>query len=455
MPISVVGAEGGAEAPPGVCLGQGSVRRGVVVMGRLGRRLVSVAAATMMLLQARCDHPAKEESPARTADTSTTQPADGIDRSIRVLLADRLRKCETVVSGPFDLRDPDGTGVLVRGVSTPRLRVEFKDGRIIFPDLGQAYAAEAICIVPAGPNPVAVAIPEGSWRRYRGTLTVYLNADGTGAMVNTLDVEDYLVSVVLSESPSWFYSQALRAQAIVARTYAWYQKKTAPVWRRWDVLATEGSQVYAGLVGETKRSPAVVAVRATCGLVCTWDSPQGERIFCTYYSSTCGGSTQAAAPVKNESLIPPLAGNVRCDYCRHSSMYYWGPRSVSKKVMTERLRQRYPRFKEIGQIEQVKVIEETSAGRPVRLSLIDGQGQAIDLEAENLRLTVDPGGRELCSTFFKVANKGDDLVFYEGRGFGHGIGLCQYGADGLARAGASATYILRFYYPESHITHAY
>jgi len=424
-------------------------------MRLVGRQLISLAVALAIVLLARCDHPAREEPPAATPASPSSQPASPVPRSVRVLLADRLRKCEIVVSGVFDLRDADRGTLLIQKVSTPRLTVEFKEGVIGLPDLHQSFEVQAIDIVTAEGVPLAVALAEGAWRRYSGMLTVYQSSDRTGAILNTLDIEDYLVSVVSSELPNWFYSEAVRAQAIAARTYTWYQKGIAPPGRRWDVLATEGSQVYVGLNRGEGWRRAGAAVRSTCGLVCTWAAPEGERIFCTYYSSTCGGSTQAAAPVKNESLIPPLAGKVKCDYCRHSAWYYWGPCSISKKVITERLRQRYTKFQQFGQIEQIKVIEETPDGRPVRFDLRDARGEGIDLEAENFRLAVDPSGRVLRSTFFKIAVKGNDFIFYEGRGFGHGMGLCQYGADGLARGGASARYILAYYYPESHVIHAY
>ncbi len=154
-------------------------------------------------------------------------------------------------------------------------------------------------------------------------------------------------------------------------------------------------------------------------------------------------------------MIPPLAGNVTCDYCRDSPEYHWGPVRLACTRITEQLRQKYPKFRSIGPIERMEVVERTPGGRPVRLGLYDGSGRGVELEAENFRLAVDPTGREIRSTFFTPVDEADAIVLTDGRGFGHGIGMCQYGADALARSGRSAAQILTFYYPGSHITRAY
>jgi stage II sporulation protein D len=334
------------------------------------------------------------------------------------------------------------------------LRVDFSAGSIAMPELGRSFDVQAVEIVPAGPNPISMNV-DGEWPDFAGSFCVYRQSDRKGAVVNTLDVEEYLISVVAAETPATFHAEAFRAQAVASRTYAWYQKRTAPAGRRWDLMATEGSQVYSGLPSREARRLAAAGVESTSGVVCTWDSLQGERIFCTYFSSTCGGHTQAAGPVKSEQTIPPLAGNVQCGYCTHSPSFTWGPTRFTKKTVTDRLRLKYPRFQELGQIEEIKVIDTTPHGRPVRLRLADSRGRGIELEAENFRLTVDPTGRILRSTCFKVQNEAARFVFSDGKGFGHGLGMCQYGADGMARAGGNATYILRHYYPHSRLKRAY
>ena len=399
-----------------------------------------------------CDRSPGPGSSSRREVSTAHSP---VDRAIRVLLRDEIDACRVVVKGSFDVRDAGRGTPLARNLALPSLLVEFADGRISFPDLGQAFEVEAVDVLPHDSDAVGVEFSQGDRRRYRGTLRLMHTPERGGAVVNVVDVEDYLIGVVSAELPRSFHEEAFRAQAVAARTFAWYQKQTAGRSRPWDVTATESSQVYLGLGHQSRVPQAARAVTDTYGLVCTWSSPEGERIFCTYYSSTCGGSTQAAGPVKNEPFIPPLAGGVTCDYCRHSPSCRWGPVRVEKSVITERLRDRYPKFNSIGPIERVEVTDRTSFGRPVRLSFVDAQGSAIELEAENFRLTVDPGGRMIRSTFFLLSDDGEAVLLTGGRGFGHGIGMCQYGADGLARAGWTAGRILGYYYPSSRVTRAY
>lgn len=425
-------------------------------MFRSGRRWILFFTVTVLSVWAGCDRPTSESPAPKPPPPPTTRPAidRDRDRDIRVLLADGITQSQMIVSGAFDLVDADRGTSLAEGVSCSRLTVQFSADAIAFAELGRSFQTKAVEIVPRHDRPISVSSDQ-QWRRYPGRMCVYLNPEGTGAVVNTLDVEEYLVSVVASEAHPNFHPEAQRAQAVACRTYAWYHKRTTPVWRRWDVVASEGSQVYVGLITGVTGRRAALAVEGTCGVVCTWMSPRGERIFCSYFSSTCGGYTQAAGPVKNVTTIPPLSGNMKCDYCRHSPWYEWSPVGIDKKTVTERLRQKYPKFKEIGPIEQIKVANQTEYGRPVRLHLLDARGRGIQLEAENFRLTVDPKGRDLRSTFFKIRDDGNKFSFVDGKGFGHGLGLCQYGADGMARAGANAAYILRYYYPQSHLKRAY
>jgi len=123
--------------------------------------------------------------------------------------------------------------------------------------------------------------------------------------------------------------------------------------------------------------------------------------------------------------------------------------------MTRRLRDRYPKFDTLNRIERIEVVRSTPAGRPIRFELVDDEDRSIELEAENFRLAVDSTGRVIRSNHFEVVAKSDEIILTDGRGFGHGVGLCQYGAHGLAKAGWDAERMLRHYYPSSHLTRAY
>src|SRR4029078_2266765 len=117
------------------------------------------------------------------------------------------------------------------------------------------------------------------------------------------------------------------------------------------------------------------AVQDTRGVVCTWKAPEGEQIFCTYFSCTCGGSTQSAGPVKNLPDIRPLMGGVVCPFCKDSPYYHWGPVRLTKWKIRQQLSEHYSKFKTLGAIDSMEVVEQTPTGRPVRFAFHGDSGK--------------------------------------------------------------------------------
>jgi len=436
----------------------GKVKRRDVVSG--GLFSISLALAVLLVCMAGAVIGCEDESGAvadkRRRESILSEHSSSLDFNIRVLLAGPMEECRLRSVSGFRVRDLEGE--VVRGVADgmSELRVVFKEGGIGFSHDKRLLDVKGFEVLAGEKDEVlGVELKEGGVQRYRGFMRLLRGPKGRGWLINVVDVEQYLQSVVAGELQRGFAREAFRAQAIVARTYAWYEKETSRPEDDWDVYGGQWSQVYAGVDREKEVPEAVKAARATRGLVCTWDSPTGERIFKTYFSSTCGGCTQAAAEVKQGEDIPPLSGNIRCRYCRHSPAYRWGPVRLSKEEITQALRERFPRFEGMGVIEDMEILEESSCGRPMRMRFIDGEGRGKELGAEDFRLAVDSGGQRLPSSFFTPVVEEGKIVFTEGRGFGHGMGMCQYGADGMAREGASAREILRFYYPGCRIKRAY
>jgi stage II sporulation protein D len=415
----------------------------------LGVTVLAVAAGAFFFSTSGC----KGTPEDARAGAATTAATEGLDRSIRVLLLDKIGACEIAAPEAFEVIDPATGNVLLRSDPQIPLKVRFEGSQIVLLPLDRRFDAAAIELVSTGARPLQIGMPKGPVE-VAGTLRFVQQGPSTGGVVNVLDMETYLLGVLPPEMPASFHEQAMRAQVIAARTYAWYNKLSRPATSDWDVKATESSQMYIGLPRRMKPE-AERAVKETAGLVCTWDSPDGERIFCTYYSSTCGGSTQDAGPVKNDASIPPLAGGVPCDWCKDSPSYRWDPVRLEKRFITMRLREKYSLFRSLGLIDSISIAQSTPEGRPVRFLLKDEVGRTAELEAENFRLAVNPDGRTLKSTWFTPVVERQHIVFTEGRGFGHGMGLCQYGADGLARAGRNAVEILTYYYPGSRVTRAY
>jgi stage II sporulation protein D len=250
---------------------------------------------------------------------------------------------------------------------------------------------------------------------------------------------------------------AFEAQAIAARTYVLYHKATYGLSRPYDVTATAASQVYGGVNTESWKSRT--AVRNTRGVVLTYGKKGREKIFPTYYFSTCGGGTRPVDDVFPRSPdIPPLQG-VDVDYCRGLSPYYnWGTVRISKSDLGRKLRKvgnegRYPAFADFSKLVSVVADKTDNRGRLVRVSLKDDRGKTVTVSAEIFRIITGPS--VLKSTWCRIEDARKEIHFVHGRGYGHGVGMCQYGAEGLARQGSSALSILRRFYPGSVPVRAY
>jgi stage II sporulation protein D (peptidoglycan lytic transglycosylase) len=266
-------------------------------------------------------------------------------------------------------------------------------------------------------------------RAYRGWVEIRHPGDGL-LVVNDLDIEDYLRGVVASEIPHDWQYEALKAQAVAARTYALYQKRTAGG-RAYHMFATVASQVYIGLSGENPRADR--AVQETRGLVIVY---RGE-IIPAFYHASCGGHTENAYELWG--IDAPYLGGVDCE-CQEISQYGLWERRVGKMQLVAALRRMgYPVSEVLGM--DIKGI--TPAGRVRDVVIRTSKGKRF-IPAESLRAAL--GNTLIPSVFFELALEGDEAVF-SGRGMGHGVGLCQWGAEEMAEKGHDFEAILAHYYP--------
>ena len=292
---------------------------------------------------------------------------------------------------------------------------------------------------------------------YPGSLRISVTAERHFDVINLVDVEQYVECVVAAEVWPTFATEAYRAQAVIARTYVLYQmirRQRAD----WDISATQGSQVYGGLREDEVGRRAAGATAHSRGVVCTWKDRGEDRLFSTYYSSVCGGLSQSAAIFGIDDTIAPLAGGVRCDYCNTApkGTYRWGPVSLDLHDLTARLLARYPKLASLGEIAKITVSESAPGGasrRAVRLRLADSNGHTHDILAERFRLAV--GANVMRSTDCDIRLAAGKVIFEHGRGYGHGLGLCQWGMQGQALAGKRAGEIIRHYYPGARLTRVY
>jgi stage II sporulation protein D len=373
------------------------------------------------------------------------------------LLLDDVTACTLKTASPLSItnEDPDPQTPTTRAhfdqINTP-ISVRLTNGIITI--AGWPFANDGAIIAPDDPY---IFNLNGS--DYRGKLKLIVNSDGTSFdVINLVPVEPYLAGVVGAEMPDYWETEALKAQAIAARTYCLYTKKRFGGNRNWDVSKTAAHQVYRGVSAESAQ--IWNAVNQTRGQVLVCKQIDGtEDIFPAYYSSTCGGHTENSKNVFGDSF-EPLTG-VDCPYCKDVAkhrFFFWPMIQFDKDDVTTKLLQRFPKLKLLGEITNIRPAGQSdyrAFSRLTKVKLLGSTGKSDFLRAEDLRLAIDPSGRKLRSTICKIVKLGDKWAFLSGRGWGHGVGMCQYGAEGMARGGKTTEQILWHYYPGSKIMTVY
>lgn len=285
-------------------------------------------------------------------------------------------------------------------------------------------------------EPLRVDTTDGSIEiagaQFRGMAEIH-NVMGTLNVINVVKIEDYLLSVVPSEiSPSWPID-AIKAQAVAARTYAYYHilKNRNNLY---DLDATTASQMYKGKQAETE--PTTKGVRETEGEIMTYLN----QPIVAFFHSTCGGRTSDNDAVWKGEKIPYLSGRV-CSYCSESPYYRWDE-EMSMSTMRSIIASKYPAVRKIQGIQFAR-----SQGRVVDATIRHSSGM-IRLTGNEFRLIFPE--KRIKSMYFEASKKGRSLHF-TGRGWGHGVGMCQYGARGMAMKGIGYRNILSYYYKDVRI----
>ncbi len=378
------------------------------------------------------------------------EPTEGMDTAkelwIRVLLFDNIRECIVTSTSGFNVIDRTKGAVSTFTTSKP-VKVTLNSEMI---HVGEKLFSQRVSINPKKPY-----VMEVNGKLYRGNFKVIIGKDGFD-VINHVPIEAYLKGVVGAEMPSYWEPEALRAQAIAARTYALYYKQRFGVKRDWDVSTTQATQVYKGVAVES--ATVKTAVTETEGKVLVTKLADGNRgIFPTYYSSTCGGHTEDSVSAYGGDSYEALSG-VKCPYCKKiakTSFFYWPMAEFEFESASRKIMDRYPKLKNLKRIVKIEPHKVSDYGRINSFMLTGEKGKTGFLRGEDLRLTLDSGSRKIKSTFCSVMTINGKLRFYAGKGYGHGIGMCQCGAQGMARKGKSETKILGYYYPSSNIEKIY
>ena len=285
---------------------------------------------------------------------------------------------------------------------------------------------------------------------YPGSV-MFRTTSGKLDAINSVDVEDYLRGVIPYEIGKLDSSriEALKAQAVAARTYA-YKHFNSRESMGFDVYADTKDQVYKGLESATPLTDA--AVKATAGVVMTY----GGEFIIAYYHSTCGGVTETLA-TWNRPDVPYLQSKPDKrpngkPWCDESSYIKWERRFADKEIVklfkanaTEaKATFSAPKGADFKKVKSIKIKDKLKSGRIMTLRVETDKGH-FDVLTDRTRWLFKKAGTILPSSFFTVKKEGKEWVL-TGTGFGHGVGMCQMGVRARAQAGQSYQEILSHYY---------
>lgn len=350
----------------------------------------------------------------------------------------------TVLPSPIEL-SRDGDRWRLSGATGPVLRLPL--GRLSFATTPGEVASLVATFVSRGRD---------REESLGGAVEVVPASDGRRVeLVATLPIETYLPGVVAKELYSHWSPAAFRAQVIAARSFAVCEAAHWASRRHYDVTTGPDTQAWAGMVTS---GVAATAAEETRGLVLAWDG----RVVPAYYCSCCGGLPAEASEAISSSpanAIPPLAGRGdggRC--CEWASTYRW-ERTVPIAAFSKGLadwgrRESTEAIAALDGLRRIEVSAMNRHGRPIRFRFEDRHGRSAELRSERARRAFAAATPTSVGAFFSGAVEPSietAQIRFAGRGHGHGVGLCQHGAEAMARGRSSDEAILRRYYPGATI----
>lgn len=370
-----------------------------------------------------------EWRPGEIKKTSLPIPSSSsLVKTLRVALFYEKSEVQVGIAGPYEVNGMPGNEPLTQGPFLGLTSIRWdpagiRIGSTLYPVSGLRFSGD-IREIQVGK------------RKYHNVVQILKNPAGSLTVINEIDVEDYLKGVLPWESnPDWPI-EALKAQAVVSRTYAIFENirnKDFPFALSSDV----GSQVYAGKTIE--RASSNQAVEETRGEILTYKG----KIFSTFFHSTCGGMTVAAHHQLKVEPHPALKG-VECSFCIGSKHFYWKAEFGAPEIQKLLAKKGFS-FPDIHSI----VAEELDRSARPRFFIVHHAKDSSKVPANEFRLAL--GANRMRSTRVASIEKMDNSFVFHGRGWGHGVGMCQFGTKRLAELGYRYTDMLRYYYPGSEL----
>ncbi len=369
--------------------------------------------------------------------------------------------------------------VIDESVLDPRGNIEILDAK----GRPRAYADSRVFISSDAPIEILdVPFGHGFWssgksedRRYLSPIEIIVDKRGKLAAVNEVKMEEYVKGIVPVEIRLSAHEEALKAQAISARTEAIAKLGIQHAFDPFDFCASQHCQEFGGLTRRTARTDA--AVEATRGLVLMRDGSLVDAV----YSANCGGHTEhnenvwSSRPDKAlrgvsdlysnpESFDSPIHPSQIERWLKHSPLAYCSDRHVGDRrkfrwkvrYSASELTRIVNKSRRVGNIKDIKVLGRGVSGRARRIKIVGSRDTAIINKELPIRRVL--GGMK--SSMFIVETKRDSSgnpasFTFHGGGWGHGVGMCQSGAEGMALRGFECDEILRHYYTGTEITKLY
>ncbi len=369
---------------------------------------------------------------------------------IRVLLG--VNENEQIISVDGPLLFSDGVKTLAKVNSGNKIRIGNSFGILSVSIADKVFESNVFFLSPI----TGEEIIKIDGKKYRGRIKI-ISSDSQIKIVNQIGLEDYVKGVMIKEMPVGNGTEnyeALKAFSICVRTYA--VRKLKENKDIFDIYPDIRDQVYGGVDGENDITNKIV------------DETKGQLLFYNdesvimFYHSTCGGKTENVKNVFNKEDISYLAGveDGSEPFCKISPRYEW-IENYSEEILINRLYNAKLINNTEYKLSDVKIKSRFESGRVNELEIVllksDGEEKSVILTGNGMRSIIrsSDGKSILKSTLFNISVDSYKNVIIEGKGSGHGVGLCQWGAIGQSRIGINYKNILNHYFPGTKIKSIY
>lgn len=374
--------------------------------------------------------------------------AGSILNPVRVLLQNKSNDLSYIALNSLHLFDSKNKIALVNKGN--ELKFISRGNKLSLNISGKSFESDFFEIQPADSTQLIIY----EQKSYRGKIR-FVYTEEEIKVINIINLEDYIKGVIPSEMPvgkGELNLEALKAFAICARTYSLMKMNMNKT--DFDLYLDVRDQVYGG--ADTEKQLSNRAVDETAGQVLYYNGKPAT----TFYHSTCGGWTENSKNVFTKEELPYLSGveDKNPPYCSISPRFNWKETFTRKEFINRLIASGL--VKSNSELENVEIKSRFDSGRVNELEITvienEEEQQRVSIYGNNIRSVIRTADNKsiLFSSMFDISIKGNDVLI-EGKGYGHGVGMCQYGAIGMCHSGKNFLEILLHYFPGTGIKNIY